>query len=496
MPDVRMKRLIALGSMLLLAFSCIYAQSFVITDYIFITDGKTNPIFLKRIIAAEDTYQSVQEFEDALKYKRQRLLGTRVFKDIEVSYTLDQNNEAEVTFTLEEAFSSFGLPSAGYDSNTGFAASIDIEDRNLFGTLSDFLFHVGGSFKSNDHSTDYLGFDIRLDSMQLGFGTLNSRIAVSKGVENKLLDTISLKFDLKDTKTRYVALSNTLEVNMIPTSGEFFSVDWRLLKLKDSLNLAFHDTIWKNHGLHVGLDLEGSEPGNPLETPGGLASISLEVGPTYSFSEHTLRIGEYAAFDIGSNSLSFFTKTSMRYATQDVSWEENFRDGYALVGEIGVSVPHSSDFLDPDAYVLASADFYTILGDRFNSIVRVAAAVSNKKIKPLNQSADLSKYIRGILDVYDEEVNNSHTLILFANTSVMSYLFNCLGCNVYLNPFVDVALYADASAGILGGFGIESIFILDSFPGFPLIVSFGLNMNELLKGQVVPEVSVQSAFFV
>lgn len=115
-------------------------SSYKIVDYEFKIDGHTKRwALLSRVKDSEDTFESVEDLEAALKEKRQQLWNTNVFTSVKCSWeeveTVGDTVNVKAVFEIVDSGAAILLPYPKYDSNTGFSLGLRYKNNNVLGTL-------------------------------------------------------------------------------------------------------------------------------------------------------------------------------------------------------------------------------------------------------------------------------------------------------------------------------------------------------------------------
>ncbi|MGN1163930.1 MAG: hypothetical protein ACI4S4_03885, partial [Candidatus Ornithospirochaeta sp.] len=135
------RRLFALMIIAVLSIN-VFAATYVISDYHFVIDGKTQKRVVRDLIVpdGEESFASEEELVAALDGKKQALRNKRLFKSVEYEYTLTEEVDgvikADVKYLIRDAKTFLFVPYPNYDSNKGTTINAKVRDKNLMGTFA------------------------------------------------------------------------------------------------------------------------------------------------------------------------------------------------------------------------------------------------------------------------------------------------------------------------------------------------------------------------
>ena len=162
-----LKKLLALVVFVFLTVN-VFATTYVISNYHFDVDGKTQKRVLSDLIIPDEKeeFSSEEELVNALAAKRQALVNKRLFKSVSYEYSFSESTDevifVDVTFKIVDAKTFLFVPYPKYDSNSGTTINAKIRDKNMMGTFATLNGDVEALFRDGDWSSpDIKGvFDI------------------------------------------------------------------------------------------------------------------------------------------------------------------------------------------------------------------------------------------------------------------------------------------------------------------------------------------------
>ena len=167
------RRLFALIIVAVLAVN-VFAATYVISDYSFAIDGKTQKRVVRDLIVpeGEEKFATEEELVAALESKKQALKNKRFFKSVEYDYTLseevDETIRADVRFVIRDAKTFLFVPYPNYDSNKGTTINAKVRDKNLMGTFATLEGDMYGLFKDGDWSNPKLNGEFNITNLLMG----------------------------------------------------------------------------------------------------------------------------------------------------------------------------------------------------------------------------------------------------------------------------------------------------------------------------------------
>ena len=142
---------------------------YTISDYRFSVTGKTAKSALRRTIAPsgeEPIYQSEEALVKALDNKRQLLVNTQLFIDVDYTYEIVSFDTGlasyVVTFFVQDSKTLIILPYPKFDNDeTGLLLGVKAKDTNFFGTFGELNFtgytaQNDGTLESWENRKDHL----------------------------------------------------------------------------------------------------------------------------------------------------------------------------------------------------------------------------------------------------------------------------------------------------------------------------------------------------
>lgn len=208
----------------------IWASNFVIRDYSFSIEGKTQEWVVRNLVIPEndESFSSLEELISSLNNKKQLLDNKRVFKSVE--YTLSTIEEVgdttyvDVLFNLVDARTTLVIPYPKYDSNYGARIGLKYYNTNLMGTFSNLNGTAHGTFTPWDFNTlkYFAEFDLsdfyigktKVSAKFTGNATQTSGVsdyALSTSISDIMLGRYSMNINLgfnKDSETKYTLSSS------------------------------------------------------------------------------------------------------------------------------------------------------------------------------------------------------------------------------------------------------------------------------------------------
>ena len=192
MRKSRIKKFIVLVLVVLLATNVV-ATTYVISDYHFEVDGKTQKGVLANLIVPEgkEEFSSEEELVNSLAAKRQTLVNKRLFKSVSYEYSLSEFSDdivsVEVFFKIVDAKTFLFVPYPKYDSNSGTTINAKIRDKNLMGTFATLNGDVEALFKDGDWSNPNIKGDFNINNLIVGDSQISLKIKTSGNLkENNL----------------------------------------------------------------------------------------------------------------------------------------------------------------------------------------------------------------------------------------------------------------------------------------------------------------------
>ena len=190
-----MKRFIMAALVVLSAISAAFATTYVIDQYDFNFEGKTDVSEVYKFlgIANGASFASYEELQAHVVEKTQKLVNERIFTSVD--YSIVETNVVETStdegpiydyhytavYTVNDKSPFFIFPTPKYDSNYGAKVGIRVDSKNFGGKLA--KFQINADMKQNDHSFEKAEYS--MDFNILGYPIKDS----------KLDTTLSFKYD-------------------------------------------------------------------------------------------------------------------------------------------------------------------------------------------------------------------------------------------------------------------------------------------------------------
>lgn len=162
-----MKRFLAIA-IVLATLPALFADAFVIDNYEFHFEGKTDPSRVYEYLGLTDgaSFESYDKLEEHVHSKAQDLVDSRIFTTVDyaiveasgsgqdnptVSSSPSQNeHHFHAVFQIDDKSPFFLFPTPKYDSNYGIKMGLRVDSKNLGGTLAQI--QMNANMKQNDHS--------------------------------------------------------------------------------------------------------------------------------------------------------------------------------------------------------------------------------------------------------------------------------------------------------------------------------------------------------
>lgn len=218
---------------------------YTISDYRFSVTGKTAKSALRRTIAPsgeEPIYQSEEALVKALDNKRQLLVNTQLFIDVDYTYEIASFDTGLasyiVTFFVQDSKTLIILPYPKFDNDeTGLLLGVKAKDTNFFGTLGELNFT--GYTAQNDGTLE--SWENRKDHLELyitDLYMLNTSVKVSLVYDRERISNPNGSFDYSISTIGIPIFSTKLDIaldgDFTPTNDNFlfnYNVGVRDLRL-------------------------------------------------------------------------------------------------------------------------------------------------------------------------------------------------------------------------------------------------------------------------
>lgn len=175
-----MKRFCFFFLILFFSVCSLFAEHFIIENYVFDISGKTKESAVRALIVpgGKEEFNSEDDLVAALDRKVQTLNNKRVFKS--VSYSLEERFDEEnvfvtVFFDIDDAHTFLAIPYPKYDTNVGAIIGLKMFDTNVLGNFADFSATVRAIFPPESFGTPKYDAKIDLSGLKVGkYATFSS----------------------------------------------------------------------------------------------------------------------------------------------------------------------------------------------------------------------------------------------------------------------------------------------------------------------------------
>lgn len=181
-----------------------------------------------------------------------------------------------------------------------------------------------------------------------------------------------------------------------------------------------------------------------------------------------------------------------------VAFRDNFREGSAVAISGTFKYDWYSNYIkrNPmDFKVLAYWTYFDVVGKRINPSIRLGISADSETRSPYKDTNTMGgltftynyvkDYLRGITASNKDFANAKGCILAFANVDFVTGFINFEDFgHTYLNPFMDFALMTSDNPAekshLFRTVGLEGVAILDSHPGYPIRVSLGFNLENII----------------
>lgn len=242
-----MKRFCFLILILLVSVFSLFAEHFVIENYVFDISGKTKESVVRSLVVPSwrEEFSSKEELFNALNNKVQVLDNKRVFKSVTYSFTERVEGDdtfITVTFDIDDAHTFLIIPYPKYDTNIGTILGIKVFDTNLLGTFSDFTATVRAIFPPESFGSPEYDAKFNLTGLKLGNANLSTSFI---GYTN----TKEFKYDLsvnsipiwKYSLNTSFSIQRESSLNKYSFSSSLNNISLGSVGITPSINLLLHD---------------------------------------------------------------------------------------------------------------------------------------------------------------------------------------------------------------------------------------------------------------
>lgn len=336
----------------------IYAKTYVINDYHFEIDGKTQKRVVKDLIIPEgdEVFSSEEGLLNSLAAKRQTLINRRLFKTITYDYEIVAETEetiyVDVNFIIVDAKSFIFVPYPKYDSNSGTTINAKVRDKNLMGTLATLDGDLYALFRNDDWKNPEIKGEFNITKLLIGDTSFSIKLKTTS------------KWGEKDPSYYYLGTT----VTNIP----FFFNTW--------FNL---DTYVEKYGEGSLVKLSSTYNGIKFNGIGITPSISSYIYTTVPSANYLTPAVSVSGINLWGNSISLSssvkfmkTKDSEYKSFAPVYFEQNIRTYFG--GEFLKGVSHATtvkytpktsiDVLNSMSYALTGTTTIHLLEDIYMNV--------------------------------------------------------------------------------------------------------------------------------
>ncbi len=211
---------------------------YTISDYSFSVTGRTSKNALRRLVAPsgeEPIYKSEEAFVKAIDTKRQLLVNTQLFIDVDYIYEIASFDMGiasyRVTFFVEDSKTLIILPYPKFDNDeTGLLLGVKAKETNFLGTFGELNFtgytaQNDGTLESWENRKDHLEFDIS------NLYILNTAMELSLVYDRERTDNPEGSYDYAISTIGIPIFSTKLDIALdgeIVPSNDVFSFNYNV----------------------------------------------------------------------------------------------------------------------------------------------------------------------------------------------------------------------------------------------------------------------------
>lgn len=412
--------------------------------------GTTKPYSIERNIPLDKiSVFSEAELQEYIKQYKQKLLNTRAFDSIEISYeVIDSENTEETSYSdiilkvsLTDSIHLLALPYFKYDSNKGAQLKLKAKDTNFLGTLNTMSTDIVLNIEHNEESNgvDFApGFNFEYD-FPFKAGIFDATWINNYGFSY----TVGSELPEWDAKT---GLKFELPFDRIAYSFEFYQSFFNNLEYKEE----YDDALYFNEE----------------------AKFSVPLSLFYSDIFGTVKYAPYIDFNFNwdmnhidennSDLSSPVLEIGHEFNTEKINWNDNFRNGleFTLKNSFAYNFQRQMFyplisfealfFKDFDLFPINMLNHFGITTDFYYFIY-----IINSENDPYfhKDGEKIGQRLRGIRDeqLYANYpgaaclqtsafVLNLDFPVRLFKTNFNSRFLNYFNCDVQLSPFVDIGL--------------------------------------------------------
>ncbi len=431
----------------------------------FIIDGRSKEYTIRSYlsdIVVGKSFESEDDFLDFILEQKQRLASERTIGRSHIVHTLEVLGDVyqiDITIYVYDTWNVIPLPYFKYDDNDGLTLSLRLRDYNTFGQQG------------------YMALDFDYDYKSVAGGTWNHGARFNFKLDSPI-KIIDQKFDLLLQQKIEYYLSQGV------TSDTIAGMQYNLNLEDHVLYLGYHQQIFYSNDAQAGY--EDAFYGQSYPFIGARIDVGVSA-PFFGSFWYEPQIAVRMHYNFENKKLSE-AKQGVRLEFKNVftlgshMWIDNFRQGMELQLD-------NFNWYKPESNVKNFWDVENQLS--FTGFWKVAPIVhiSHRSIiryAPNSGIEKPGKYLRGVLNkgVFKDSgqlaffLNNDLTILLFkaepAFEAHMSFFFD-FGIVYDYNQSFD--LLQDIQYAV----GIEGILFPIFAKSFFMRMSFGLNLNSIIK---------------
>lgn len=242
-----MKRFCFFFLILVVAVCSLFAEHFIIENYVFDISGKTKESVIRSLVvpSRREEFSSKEELVNALNNKVQALDNKRVFKS--VTYTLTERVDGEnvyvtVNFDIDDAHTFLIIPYPKYDTNVGTILGVKVFDTNLLGTFSDFTATVRAIFPPESFGSPEYDAKFDLTGLKLGAANLStSFVGYTNTKEFKYSLSVNSIPIWKYSLNTSFSIQRESNLNKYSFSSSLNNISLGSIGITPSISLLIHD---------------------------------------------------------------------------------------------------------------------------------------------------------------------------------------------------------------------------------------------------------------
>lgn len=482
---------------------CLTIKKYKIDKVYFISKGKTNASIVEQKITpvdTEKTYTSLEELENYLLFIKLELENTRLLSDISYSYELTELKKegiqsVEATYSFNDTKSLIIIPRPSVNSNSGTSLGIALQDKNFLGLMNTLNLGIIGQ----------LGTEKEPDNMSKitlgGYFGYNYPFSIGT-TRNTWLNMFNVNWTIDEGKPDFSA-STGLDI-AIPVGKNFLKIDFIQSITENSDYKKYNDDLYFTETGRISMPLLLGMLNNN-KTP---VMYTPYIQAIYNWDSNGLNNDNKKLADTPKLTVG------QRTTINNLSWNENFRNGYSISTVQSITRNFNSNELDEMfiPFINANASIYK----SYKNIIGLEANINFFAI--VNSVINIGPQLRGILDnqlfsynYYVDEDNyalettnaitfnldipihlvTTHWLQWFniENTdSGIGKLLSYLDFELQISPFIDIGLfrnratgkYFSLSEGLYAG-GFELILYPEKWKSYAVRASLGYDLSRNKK---------------